>query len=183
MGYKYITENNLYDRQNYMYSQYLGMEFLREYVKSRKLKNSTAFENGWGSEQNSGSTTRARLEGIHDRMHTTTEIPEELNRFVKAFEVRKRLYAEYDNWKPVETSTFEDYESYISFAECLIEAYGFTNNLKYFSCLLKVDDMLLSVQDKLTGSQMCRLKKIVESELGYFDSMLEKHKISMEAEL
>jgi hypothetical protein len=114
-------------------------------------------------------------------MNTTTEIPEELNRFVKAFEVRKRLYAEYDNWKPVETSTFEDYESYISFAECLIEAYGFTNNLKYFSCLLKVDDTLLSVQDKLTNSQRCRLEKIVESELGYFETMLEKHKISMEA--
>ena len=34
-SYKYITENNLEDKQNYMYSEFGGSEFLRLYCKTR----------------------------------------------------------------------------------------------------------------------------------------------------
>ena len=36
MAYKYITENNLYNKQTYMYSEYNGICFLKEYVASRQ---------------------------------------------------------------------------------------------------------------------------------------------------
>ena len=36
MLYKYITENNLYDKQNYMYSEYGGIAFLDSYLLSRR---------------------------------------------------------------------------------------------------------------------------------------------------
>lgn len=41
MGYKYITGNNLYEKQTYRYSEYRGKDFIKEYIESRKkyLKN------------------------------------------------------------------------------------------------------------------------------------------------
>lgn len=36
MLYKYITSNNLYEKQNYMYSEYGGIEFIKEYINSRQ---------------------------------------------------------------------------------------------------------------------------------------------------
>lgn len=36
MGYKYITENNLYEKQTYMYSAYKGIDFIKEYLNSRE---------------------------------------------------------------------------------------------------------------------------------------------------
>lgn len=36
--YKYITENNLENKQNYMYSEYGGAEFLVSYLESRYIE-------------------------------------------------------------------------------------------------------------------------------------------------
>lgn len=36
MAYKYITDNNLYKKQTYMYSEYKGMLFFKEYLDSRQ---------------------------------------------------------------------------------------------------------------------------------------------------
>lgn len=36
MSYQYVTANNLYEKQNYMYSEYKGMVFLKDYLDSRK---------------------------------------------------------------------------------------------------------------------------------------------------
>lgn len=36
MLYKYITGNNLYEKQNYLYSEYGGIEFIEEYINSRQ---------------------------------------------------------------------------------------------------------------------------------------------------
>lgn len=45
MEYKYITENNLFEKQTYMYSEYKGIDFIKEYMSSRKnwqcIKNET----------------------------------------------------------------------------------------------------------------------------------------------
>ncbi len=47
MAYKYITDNNLYQKQTYMYSEYKGMDFIEEYLNSRQsyLKSSKM---SWG---------------------------------------------------------------------------------------------------------------------------------------
>ena len=36
MAYQYITDNNLYHKQSYMYSEYSGIKFLKDYVSSRQ---------------------------------------------------------------------------------------------------------------------------------------------------
>ena len=37
MSYKYITDNNLYHKQTYMYAEFGGKQFLKDYLKSRSI--------------------------------------------------------------------------------------------------------------------------------------------------
>jgi hypothetical protein len=50
MSYKYITNNNLYEKQNYMYSEYGGIKFINDYVYSRRnyLKANKPQNVNWG---------------------------------------------------------------------------------------------------------------------------------------
>ena len=103
-----------------------------------------------------------------------------LKAYVKSFEVRKRLYTEYLDWKPAEGALFEEYDTYLIFSDCLLEAYRRTGGLKYYSCLLKVDDVLLSIQFLLTCRERERLLGIISEELEIFQTLSEKHGIVLE---
>lgn len=104
-----------------------------------------------------------------------------LDRYVKSFEVNKRIYTEYDDrWKPLKNSEFEAYELYLMFAECLIHAYQRTGCLRYLSCLLKVDDTILSVSDRLTSESQSYISWIIRSELDAFLGLSDKLGIHME---
>ena len=109
------------------------------------------------------------------------EVMGTLNEYVKSFEVRKRLYTGYgDARKPLKDSGFEDYESYLIFAACLLSAYQHSKCLKYFNCLLKLDDTLLSVQDKLGDSLKEFLCSIVSDEMDFFHQIARENGIDGE---
>ncbi len=178
MAYKYVTENNLYNKQTYMYSQYNGIEFLKEYTASRQeylskyesLEKSIKEEN---EEWTSSSSVMRDLLNIIEALKSEKQdknIIDRINAYIKSFEVRKRIYQEYDSdWKPAGSMNFADYGLYLKFAECLALSYGQTQCLKYFSCLLKVDDTLLSVSDQ-----------IIKKELLFFNQLAGKNGISLE---
>lgn len=160
MEYKYITENNLYQKQTYMYSEYGGASFLKSYVESRQqyLNVNNEIEKAkyiieYSEIAMDSSNVIQDLLYIRKALKTgkwDLKVRELINAYVKSFEVRKRIYDNYDsNWKPDEDAGFENYAMYLLFAECLGIIYQYTGSLKYFSCLLKVDDVLLSIQDKL----------------------------------
>jgi hypothetical protein len=183
MTYDYITDNNLYNKQNYMYSRYCGMDFIKAYIDSRNIKNKTFVQRNVKALSGLKSETAVKLNRMLSELSNNDEtgiVISELNGYVKSFEVRKRLYDGYVDWKPLDGAGFEDYESYLTFSECLIYAYSYTGNLKYFSCLLKVDDTLLSLYSELTGEQTVRLDNIIDRELLYFRQMLEQHGIRLE---
>ena len=189
MAYKYITENNLYHKQSYMYSEYGGIEFLKEYVASRR-----EYLNRWERQKDREIECVKEASGLQDAVQDLQNIRQAFieNRqngktidsvkgYTKSFEVRKRIYREYDNnWKPTGNMEFEDYEAYIIFAECLVFTFRYTKCLKYFSCLLKVDDTLLSVQDKLNISLKKALYNIIKSELDIFYQLTEENGIGLE---
>jgi hypothetical protein len=183
MTYDYITDNNLYDKQNYMYSKYCGVDFLEAYAESRKMKASSDVSREFSNDKEFQSETYCQLGQIYEDLSNGADKSalSRLNGFVKSFEVRKRLYDRYHDWKPSEGASFENYENYLIFSDCLLEAYAATGNLKYFSCVLKVDDTLLSLQDKLSSAQAARLRTIIDRELRYFRELLEEHGICMEA--
>lgn len=187
MSYKYIANNNLYEKQTYMYSEYKGMDFLKEYLDSRKVC--------LNSQENPGEDVLVQYETLNNPVqqdllkivqklnngNCSKELMTYVNAYTKSFEVRKRLYSCYDdNWKPTTDAGFEDYESYLLFAECLLLAYRHTECLKYFSCLLKVDDTLLSIQEKLRDQLKKHCCRIIQQEVNIFYQLAREHEICWE---
>ncbi len=170
--YPYITENNLLNKQKYNYSEYRGMEFLSDYRESR-LKAIAALSSAHMKENClscciQGGTCK-ELKTLLENGNKTT-----IDKYVKSFEVRKRLYTAYDeNMKPMEISeaTYSDFDAYIFFAKVLLAAHKRNRGLKYFSCLLKLDDTLISVKDKLSDNQKWQLAKILTEELSLYDAL------------
>lgn len=186
MLYKYITENNLYDKQNYMYSEYGGIAFLDSYLLSRRefLNRLGVTRELHGDFLTGKSSTEKRLKEILRKFRTGQEDEESIelvNLYTKSFEVRKRLYTEYDEkCKPVENAIFENYEVYLLFADCLMHVYKKTGCLKYLSCLLKVTDTLLSVSDKLELEIKEYMAWIVSAEIKAFFDLSAKLGIDLE---
>lgn len=185
MSYKYITDNNLYEKQNYMYSEFGGTEFLTDYINSRKrYLNSVKHRDIAMIEYH--CATGQKLQRILDKLKSgqvERETIDLINSYTKSFEVRKRLYMSYDdNFKPSPDAGFEDYDSYLLFAECLFLVYSHSGCLKYFNCLLKVDDTLLSVWDKLREYQKEYMSQIIHHELECFFQLANENNIYMEVE-
>ena len=172
MEYKYITENNLENKQTYMYSEFGGAEFLKAYKNSRL----GYLERVMHDEVDSKvfHCTRSDLLRIKDNIkdEKSNQINELLNNYVKRFEVCKRLYTVYDyNWKIAENAPYNQYDLYILLADCCIRAYENTKCTKYFSCLLKISDTLLSIEDKLTEIEKRALGDVIEKEIMEFDKL------------
>lgn len=187
MSYKYITDNNLYSKQTYMYSDYEGLSFISKYLGSRKVyleQNKKTGECVSETAGKDGSPTQRNLREILYQLdcgHNDEETICAVNNYVKSFEVRKRIYTNYDgNWKPSENAGFEEYECYLLFADCLISMYDRTHCLKYYSCLLKLDDTLLSIQNKLGVLSKEHLGRIIMRELEIFKLLADRYGICQE---
>ncbi len=181
MSYKYITDNNLYHKQNYMYAKYEGEEFLEAYLKSREVSREVIKDEKTKESVEEKSVVLLELQKLYtDIKNGNTNVIDLINAYVKSFEVRKRLYTEYLEWKPTEGASFEEYKSYLTFSDCLLESYRKTKCLKYYSCLLKVDDMLLSVQSLLTDREREHLSEIITEEVKIFGALSEEYGVMLE---
>lgn len=188
MAYEYITDNNLYQKQTYMYSKYEGINFLKEYIETRQC-----YLNGIENAQKEEkiypdikyNLTINDLQKVYKKLEDRIcdrKVLDTVNAYVKSFEVRKRIYTGYDKyWKPLPDAEFESFDEYLLFAECLVIIYNYTKCLKYFSCLLKIDDTLLSIGYKLRRKQKEQLREIIRSEMKAFYQLADKMGIYMEA--
>jgi hypothetical protein len=85
---------------------------------------------------------------------------------VKTFEVRKRLYHCYNsNFRPLDESDFYDCGLYPLFGCGLVFAYKEKRNLKYLNSLLKLDDTLISLKDKLNNFELETLRYLLSEEM------------------
>jgi len=169
-----------------MYSTYVGIDFLQAYVKSRE-----AYLEAWKCRENfeedhgrkGFDTTRSELIELYERLQEDggQEDLKKVDAFTKSFEVRKRIYSEYtDDWKPTENARYCNYDSYLLLADCLLLAYKKSGCLKYYSCLLKLDDTLLSVRDLLDACQKCHLSSVLGKELRIFKELADAMGILLE---
>ncbi|MCI8691521.1 MAG: hypothetical protein HFH91_02035 [Lachnospiraceae bacterium] len=170
--YNYITDNNLVHRQNYMYSQFCGRDFLDEYVFERKKYIISDGEEGTDECLESETELYTRINKMKQEILNNANkksIFDQLNKLVQSFEVRKRLYSNMNaNWVPEDKNGYyEDYESYLVFAETLNAAYSHTKNLKYLNCLLKLNDTLISIRTSLNHYQCVRMSDSIKNELLY----------------
>lgn len=172
MSYKYVTENNLENRQDYKYSNYEGWGFLENYTESRKaLSQRINMENTLDEH-----STKSRLMRLKKNLFAN-EIAEADKKladdFVKIFEVRKRLHTRYteNGFKPENDSDYSDINNYILFAQILILMYYHTSCLKYVSCLLKVDDTLLSQAGCMQEHEKRSLDDIINVEMSIVENI------------
>lgn len=170
MEYKYITDHNLENRQNYMYSQYCGEEFLDAYKHSRleyieKYNDIDIHHSVRVNRQISETEMKLRNLSMDDSVL--------MDAFVKTFEVRKRLYTQYcwETWKPEPHAGYHDMELYLLLAEKCVEFYQRSKRLELLNCLLKVDDTLLSECSLLDDVQKKRLGNVLKEELLLVDSL------------
>lgn len=188
MAYEYITDNNLYKKQTYMYSEYRGVDFLKDYLDSRHKcidSQKTQIEGILPCAESPDDSVQRDFMEILQKLKTgdcSKEIINTMNAYTKSFEVRKRIYSCYDShWKPVESAGFENYHSYLLFADCLLHMYQSTGCLKYFSCLLKVDDTLLSIQSRLPERLQGYFSQLISRELDAFYQLA--HENGMDGEV
>lgn len=187
MAYEYITNNNLYEKQTYMYSKYRGVDFLKDYLDSRYqfIDSQKRLEGDiFPYAEPANDPVQEELMDIFHKLKAgdhSREIMDRVNAYTKSFEVRKRLYSCYNSdSKPIEGAGFENYQSYLLFADCLLNMYQHTGCLKYFSCLLKLNDTVLSVQDCLTESMKECFCQIIRQELDIFYQLARKKGIDVE---
>lgn len=169
MGYKYITEDNLINKQTYMYSEFEGAGFIADYIAVRvafieRFESKTTKEYEYAE----SSVTKMLMKAADDRKL--------MDKFVKSFEVRKRIYDQYDleMWRPVPDSGYRCVDAYLLFAEGLLKIYNETKCLKYLSCLLKLDDTLLSVESSLNKEQKHKFAEILLKEIEFVKQVEEK---------
>lgn len=67
---------------------------------------------------------------------------------IQRYEVTKKLYAKYLPGFRIGVGCYRDVMRYVEFSFCLTLAYQATRNLQYLSTLLKVNDLLLSIEVK-----------------------------------
>ena len=174
MAYQYITENNLYHKQTYSYSEYGGTGFLKEYVASRKEYLNRKNLHGTGSKESGVQECPAEAEVLGGTVQDLRDLRGRLKEGYADADTMERLNAYTKSFE------FENYGTYLLFAECLVFACQNTESLKYFSCLLKLDDTLLSVWEKMDAVQRDGLYRILEKELGIFRRIADGKGICLE---
>ena len=177
--YRYITNNNLKNRQDYMYSEYGGEEFLTAYSLTREnfIINCNIHEDikamdflTEDSKSLKGNETNQRLRKLMKSLEAgtwTKEVKAELDYYVKAFEVRKKLYDGYEQGvvRPKPNAKYDCIDNYFLLSNCAYLGYNLSNGLKYLNAMLKLDDTLLSVSDTMNDSGKIKLCALLKSEI------------------
>ncbi len=192
MEYVYITENNLENRQHYQYSKFGGEEFLQAYLNSRqafieKYKNDDFSEkellitikNDLAQFEASGLpgdnfVLKCELLAMLSEYYEQDAFSslEKLEKIVKTFEVRKRLYHQYnDKMRPLDESDYTSEELYVLFALLLINVATKNSDLQYLSTTIKVVDALIS----FASEQKEILAHICEKELLLTRALMEEY--------
>lgn len=185
MKYKYITENNLENIQTYMYSEYSGKSFLKAFFEVRKLKtsdksltNTVLLE--YVNHLKVIYTTTNDLKNIISQIYDDIYDREMADKYIKAFEVRKRIYNEYlsNSIKPNEDMGYTGYCNYILLSCICILFYRKFKNLKYLNTLLKIDDSILSFYQFLSQQEKEIFGDIIKSELDIIEDVLISQEIN-----
>ena len=194
MNYPYDAENRLETPHSYMYTPFGGRDFLSAYVFDRRarltqllldapslphvdpkdallataraLASESALVGFSAAESVTLQPLLAGLLCLLARGDVATVRPW-LNRIIQRFEVNKKLYAVYAPGFRKGEGEARDPGRYFELALCLALAHSMTGHLQYLSTMLKLVDLLLSL-DASTLLPACppeRLALLVEAEL------------------
>jgi hypothetical protein len=176
----------VYYRQSYQYGGFYGEIFIAAYEESRKISILKDISVVQGNEIT--DRRAAILKECHSKpvkrdyvvlRHELCVIVQSManknaegqeyavfDKVVKSFEVRKRLHHCYNvNFRPLDESDFYDCGLYPLFGRGLVFAYKEKRNLKYLNALLKLNDTLISLKDKLNNFELGMLSWLLSEEM------------------
>ena len=182
MEYLFARHDNLDQPQTYRYSEFHGAEFLSAWLTHRtqigaKLATEPLDINELVArhldsvlQSNYPILTKARLAELCNELgfshRFSPPIRTEVNRWVKTFEVRKRLFGAYnEHMKSIPGQEYRDADSYMLFALLMGRAWSSFGGFPYLKSLLKVMDSIASIADTLSPQ-----------ERGFFISLLKMEK-------
>ena len=200
--YRY-TRNNLLDiPQNYQMSSYEGPDFLISYQFSRKkiitelekTPDFISFSNNFFSSQdisdvyeiikkNKFSTNELYhsiiMELISNPKNTQT-IPI-IDKFLKKFEIRKRIFLNYDNEFNIIGDEFKEIQNYVLLSFMCLIRYQTTSDLKYLNTFLKLNDLICSAKKLIVNKiDISLFHYLLTSEMKHVLKLLDESGIWLE---
>lgn len=189
-----ITNQNLLDNpERYQRFPFLGMEFITDYIKKRNSiiddfqninqkkilefsdviipKNKLLKEN---------IITNQKLYEIYTKILQDNEFEDELNKFIKKFEITRKIYEEYSKDMKIGIGSFYELNNYIILSLCNLFAYEKKINLKYLNTALKLNDIICSSQNLLENNKENSrlLEFILKKEIEYVNNLSMKKGVS-----
>ena len=98
-----------------------------------------------------------------------------LERFVKKFEISKRIYSNYlPDWRADTTTDFHKSDLYLRAAELFEAALAGSGDIRYLNVLLKIVDTLIATRDRLSTPQGQRLSRLIFQERTHVAAIITK---------
>ena len=159
-SYRYVLEDLLEFPQKYQMSQFEGNDFIFTYKKSRRdvltrIENSInvlTYENILKELENFNiSNKQKKNEIVTGELFSTILLEfekddkiQEIEKFLKKFEIRKRIFSVYDNMLKNNSSDYREMKNYILLGMICAKQFEKSNNLKFLNTLLKLNDTICS---------------------------------------
>ena len=173
MNYNYCDKDLLEFPEKYQMSTFSGIKFIHSYLNLRNnvlvklnVDNDKSFERtiieNFVSDKISMDyihTTKFLSLTLIDKINkkTVKQNEEILEIFLKKFEVRKKIFTEYDKQIKEITKDYFDLRNYILLSANFIVSYQQTLNLKYLNVCLKLNDLIISKLDQIREKQFKEL--------------------------
>ena len=194
--YQYTQNNLLVTPQNYQMSSYEGADFLVSYQFSRskiitKLEKMPKFvpysENLFFSQRVSQATAIIKKnkfstnELYHSIITELISNPKNMqvipiiDKFLKKFEVRKKIFLYYDNKFNNVGDSFKEIQNYILLSSMCFIRYQVTSDLKYLNTFLKLNDTICSVKNLIINRiDISLFHYLLTSEIKYVSKLLDE---------
>ena len=174
--YQYSNDNLLENPQKYQKTPFLGIEFLESYLSSREnyaknlqsksKKKITVKEVIQKFEQTENpqkiiSKEKFSLEKLLRSLlisndNSQKDFPEYdfiIDIFLKKFEVKKKLFTEYNFKFQEQTEDYKNLKNYIYFSLLCLFYYNKTKNLKFLNVVMKLNDTICSQIEKINEEE------------------------------
>jgi len=177
MSYEFTAHDRLQEPHRYMYTGWFGKPFLEAFFNDREnfvskngsgtwekiekeLKRAFSLQalsyiSGGTEDGNDDDTATTRqLSGVVLSLLSGNAEGEQLSRFVRIFEVSKKIYDRYDNaGRPSPGATHLNLRNYALLSIACGLAFRLGSSLKYLNCQLKLNDLLSSCRTRPRGDE------------------------------
>jgi len=199
--YPYSEIDNLEFPQKYQMSEYLGASFLVAYKKSRKeiidqikIENKDIVnlinDNSKFSEDEFLKIREKKVFKMENMLwflykrisenKFEIEYDELINRFIKKFEITKKIFDFYEHDLSTKSKNFRILRNYLILSLICIKLYEKKMKLKYLNTSLKINDLLCSNFKKISdGFDLRLLKEILQSESKYIENLMNKRGLNI----